>query len=391
MSTAAPAATSSRRSVGAVVGTWGIPALVVLLFVAFSLLRPDTFPTFANVRSIMANQSIPALLALGATIPIVTGRFDVSIGYGFGLAHVLCLWLIVQQGVPWPVAVGATLVLGLVVGLVNGFLVELAQIDSFIATLGTGSVLFAVSGAITGGGRIVPGTEGLPGAFTDLVNSELLGLPVAFWYVVVLVVVLYVVLEHLPLGRWLYVVGANPRAAELVAIPKRRVVVYAFVGSGVVTAAAGVLLASQQRIGNPSVGLDYLLPAFVGALLGSTTIRPGRANALGTLVAVTVLAVGLSGIQQLGAEFWATPLFNGLTLLAAVGLAGYAARRRARSGSSVGAGSRATGGPSTPGAAGPGPSPDGAPPTGPATGAQRTAPPLTPARGDVAAGPSKES
>lgn len=330
------------RAGGQLIGVWGIPALLVLLFVGFSILRPDTFPTGANVRSIMANQSIPALLALGATIPIVTGRFDVSIGYGFGLAHVLCLWLIINHGVAWPLAALATLALGLSVGLINGLLVEFAQIDSFIATLGTGSVLFAISGALTGGGRIVPGAEGLAAGFTDLVNSQVLGLPITFWYVLILVAVLYVVLEHLPLGRWLYVVGANPRAAELVAIPKRRVVIYAFVGSGAVTAISGVLLASQQRIGNPSVGLDYLLPAFVGALLGSTTIRPGRANALGTLVAVAVLAVGLSGIQQLGADFWATPLFNGLTLLAAVGLAGYASRRRALAGATVGAASRSS-------------------------------------------------
>jgi ribose transport system permease protein len=82
--------------------------------------------------------------------------------------------------------------------------------------------------------------------------------------------------------------------------------------------------------------MDYLLPAFVGALLGSTAIRPGRANALGTVVAVAVLAIGLSGIGQYGAEFWATPLFNGATLLLAVGLAGYSARRRIRAGATAG-------------------------------------------------------
>ena len=92
----------------------------------------------------------------------------------------------------------------------------------------------------------------------------------------------------------------------------------------------GVLLAAQQQIGNPSVGVDYLLPAFVAALLGSTAIKPGRPNAIGTVVAVATLAIGLSGIGQLGAEFWVTPLFNGVTLLIAVGLAGYSARRRLR-------------------------------------------------------------
>lgn len=139
-------------------------------------------------------------------------------------------------------------------------------------------------------------------------------------------------LERLPIGRCLYVVGSNPRAAELVGIPVRRYTVCAFAASGLIVGLAGVLLAAQQQIGNPSVGLDYLLPAFVGALLGSTAIRPGRPNALGTLVAVTVLAVGLTGIAQMGADFWTVPLFHGGTLLLAVGLAGYAARRRMRTG-----------------------------------------------------------
>ncbi len=122
------------------------------------------------------------------------------------------------------------------------------------------------------------------------------------------------------------------RAADLIGIPTRKYTVYAFAASGLIVGFAGVLLAAQQQIGNPSVGLDYLLPAFVGALLGSTAITPGRPNAPGTVVAVTVLAVGLTGIGQMGADFWTVPLFHGATLLLAVGLAGYSARRRLRTG-----------------------------------------------------------
>jgi ribose transport system permease protein len=328
---------------GSLIGTYGLPALTVLIFGIFALLLPDTFPTGTNIRAILTNQSIPALLALGATIPIVTGRFDLSIGYGIGLAHVVAMWLIVDYGLPWPLVALIVLAGGLLVGLINGALVEFAQIDSFIATLGTGSVLYALTGWITGGGRIVPGLHGLPPAFTDLTNSSLLGLPVTFWYVLAVGVVLWLCLEHLPVGRYLYVVGANPRAAELVGIRRHRIVIGAFVGSGVVTAFAGVLLAAQQQIGDPSAGSSYLLPAFVGALLGSTTMKPGRANAAGTLVSVAILAIGLSGLQQEGAAFWVTPLFNGLTLLAAVGLAGFAARRRQRSSVVIGAGSRPSG------------------------------------------------
>jgi ribose transport system permease protein len=324
-----------RDTAGHFVGAYGLLALTALLFLTFSLALPRTFPTLDTVDSILSAQSIPAVLALAAMVPIVTGAFDLSIGYGLGLAHVMVMQLVVHDGWPWPLACLAVIVGGCAVGVLNGVIVEFGRIDSFIATLGTGSMMYAVTGWITDGGRIVPGPQGLPAAFTDVYNSTFLGLPVPAFYVLLLAAVLWLVLERLPLGRYLYVVGSNPRAADLVGIPVRRYTVYAFAASGLLVGFAGVLLAAQQQIGNPSVGLDYLLPAFVGALLGSTAIKPGRPNAMGTLVAVAVLAVGLTGIGQMGAEFWTVPLFHGGTLLLAVGLAGYAARRRLRTGATA--------------------------------------------------------
>ncbi|WP_338933196.1 ABC transporter permease [Streptomyces netropsis] len=318
------------RRFGHLIGAYGLLALAALLFLTFSLTLPDTFPTLDNISAVLSNQSVTAILALGATLPIATGKFDLSIGYGIGLAHVTTMQLIVTEGWSWPLVCLVVVLGGAVVGAVNGVVVEFARIDSFIATLGTGSIMYAFTGWITDGARIVPGPHGLPAGFTALYDSRFLGLPVAAFYVLALTAVLWLLLERLPFGRYLYVIGSNPRAADLVGIPSRRYIVCAFVGSGLVVGVAGVLLAAQQQIGNPSVGMDYLLPAFVGALLGSTAIRPGRANALGTLVAVTVLAIGLAGIGQLGAQFWVTPLFNGTTLLIAVGLAGYAARRQLR-------------------------------------------------------------
>jgi ribose transport system permease protein len=308
---------------------------MALLFLLFSLTLPRTFPTRDSIDSILSTQSIPAVLALAAMVPIVTGAFDLSIGYGLGLAHVMVMQLIVNDDWPWPLACLAVIVGGGVVGVLNGVIVEFGRIDSFIATLGTGSMMYAVTGWVTDGGRIVPGPQGLPSAFTDLYDSMFLGLPVPAFYVLAIAAALWLVLERLPVGRCLYVVGSNPRAAELVGIPIRKYTVCAFATSGLLVGLAGVLLAAQQQIGNPSVGLDYLLPAFVGALLGSTAIKPGRPNAMGTLVAVAVLAVGLTGISQMGADFWTVPLFHGATLLLAVGLAGYTARRRLRTGATA--------------------------------------------------------
>jgi ribose transport system permease protein len=146
--------------------------------------------------------------------------------------------------------------------------------------------------------------------------------------VAALAIVLWVITERTPLGRHIYAIGANEKAAALNGIPVRSYVIGVFVASSLLSSFAGIVLASKLRIGQASVGLEYLLPALVGAFLGSTTIKPGRVNVLGTIVGVTILAVGISGLQQLGGAFFVEPLFNGATLIVSIGLAGFAQRRR---------------------------------------------------------------
>lgn len=324
-------AAARHKKSGSFIGAYGLLILAVLLFIVFAIVMPDTFLTQRNLNSILSANSIPAILALGAMLPIATGKFDVSIGFALGMSHVLMMVLVVR-GVPWVLAALIVLACLAVVGMINGLLVELGKIDSFVATLGTGSVLYAITGAVTDGARIIPTEAGLPAGFTDLYDSKLAGLPISAFYVLILAVGLWLVLERTPLGRYFYVLGSNQRAADLIGLPSRRYSVYVFTACSTLVGVAGILLASQQRIGNPSVGSEYMLPAFVAALLGSTVIKPGRPNAAGTIVAVVTLAIGLAGIGQLGANFWVNPLFNGITLLIAVGLAGWSARRKIMAG-----------------------------------------------------------
>ncbi len=304
---------------------YGLPLLTLALIVLFSLLLPRTFPTLLDLRSIIADKAIIALLSLAAMIPMASGKIDLTVGYGIVLWHILAISLQLRLGLPWPLAVLVVLALGAGTGVLNGILVEVAQIDSFIATLGTGTILYALALWHTGGRQVV---GMLPQGFYGLTSTMLLGLPITGYYVLGLAVLLWLALEYLPIGRYLYAIGANPKAAALNGIAVRRYTVGAFIASGTLTAAAGVLLASRLRIGQASVGLEYLLPALVGAFLGSTTIKPGRVNVWGTLIGVAILAVGIAGIQQLGGSFYVEPLFNGATLLIAIGIAGYAQRRR---------------------------------------------------------------
>ena len=317
---------SRWRALVRLLPVYGLPILTVLLIIFFSLLLPDTFPTYLNFRSILADKAIIALLSLAATLPMMAGRIDLTVGFGIVMWHILAIGLQVKYGVPWPLAILIVLACAALVGLINGILVEVAQINSFIATLGTGTILYAIALWFTEGRQII---GSLAPGFIDINTLSIAGIPIPAIYVMVLAIFLWIVSERLPLGRYIYAIGANEKAAALNGIPVRAYVIGVFVGSGLICGFAGCVLAAKLRIGQANVGLDYLLPALVGAFLGSTTIKPGRVNVWGTMFGVLILAVGISGIQQLGGSFFVEPLFNGTTLVVSIALAAFAQRRRA--------------------------------------------------------------
>jgi len=322
------AARSFSAIVTRAISVWGLLLLFILLVFVFSWLRPDTFLTYFNIRSILSNKSVQLLVALSVFIPMVANQFDLSAGFNVGISQVLAIGL-QGQGLPWWAAVCAVLLMGAAVGLANGLLITRVKIDSFIATLGTGTILYGLNAWYTGGQQVL---ADLPRPFLAISGS--IGyVPAPALYTLVVSLALWLVFEYLPLGRYLYVLGASPRAAELNGISARRYVTLGFVAAGMLASFAGIVLQSQLQIGQSSVGQEYLLPAFTAALLGATSIRPGRVNVWGTVLAVAVLAVTVAGLNQLGAPFFVEPLFNGSMLILAVGLAVQASQRRTKRGS----------------------------------------------------------
>src|SRR5580698_5834240 len=313
------------RAAARILPIYGLPIMTLVLAVFFSILLPDSFPTALNIRSILSDKGIIALLSLGAMLPMMAGRIDLTIGFGIVMWHILAISLQVWYQVPWPLAILLVLLCSGFAGLFNGLLVEVAQIDSFVATLGTGTILYALALWHTEGRQII-GT--LPPGFVAINTASIFGIPIPAFYVLGLAILLWVVSERLPIGRFIYAIGANEKAAALNGIPVRAYVIGVFVASGVITGFAGCVLGAKLRIGQANVGLDYLLPALVGAFLGSTTIKPGRVNIWGTVCGVLILAVGISGIQQLGGAFFVEPLFNGATLVISIALAAFAQRQR---------------------------------------------------------------
>ena len=157
-------------------------------------------------------------------------------------------------------------------------------------------------------------------SFHALGTTQVAGLTTSTWFMLIVAIVTWYVLECTAVGRRFYATGGNKRAAEYAGVRTSSITVAAFVSCGVIAAFAGVLQSSRTATGDPTVGGGFLLPAYAAAMLGSTQIRRGRYNVWGTVLAVYVLATGIKGLQLAGAPVWIPDLFNGIALLVAVGV-----------------------------------------------------------------------
>ncbi len=295
----------------------------VAIIVLFAIWIPDTFMTQGNFRIVAGDQAITAILAIGLIVPLAAGVFDLSIAGVMGFSVAMVSYQL-SQGISTPVAIVTTLLCGALIGAVNGFVVVKLHVDSFIATLGMSSILLAGTYWVTDGKQI---TEGFTDGFLDMGSKPFLGLPLPFFYMIAVAAVMYVLLEKTPLGRYLYATGGNRQAARLAGLRVERIMFGALMTSATIAALTGVVLAAKLGTAAPDIGPSYLLPAFSAVFLGSTQIRAGRVNVLGTLIAIYLLATGVKGLQLAGAPSFVNDLFNGLALIVAVALAARTARR----------------------------------------------------------------
>jgi ribose transport system permease protein len=303
---------------------YGLLLLTIALIFIFGF-TTNTFFSMLTLQAILSEKSVVAILALAAMVTMVTGKMNLNVGFGVTFWHVFVITLQQRYGFSWEMAAIIVVACGCLYGVINGALVALADIDSFVATLGTGTVIYALSLWHTDGHQIV---GALPESFYMFSGAELFGLPVVVFYLALVTIVLWLISEYTTLGRKLYAVGANPVTASLNGINTTACYIGSYVVSDGLIAFASVLLASHIGIGSSSVGQDYMLPALVGAFLGSTTFRAGRVNVWGTLIGVSLVSVGISGLQQLGTPFFVEPLFNGAILLISITLAGFSQKRK---------------------------------------------------------------
>ena len=316
--------TGRRRSpLGETVGRYMVPLLFLVLTAYFAITLPN-FRTSVNLVSMADAQSIILMLAIVACFQLRMGEFDLSLVSTMVLSGALVARL-TQEGDGLTTCLLAVGLAALVIGTVNGFLVVVLGVDAFVTTLGILTLVGGLVHWVTGSTAVVT----VPDPIVSLARTDVLGLTSATWIGWLFVLVAWYVFDFTPLGRQLLFVGGNRDVARLAGVGVDRIRFLGFVGGAIVAAFIGLLLLGQLGAADPSTTNQYLLPPFAAVFLGAATIRLNQFNALDTLFALYLLAVGVTGLQLMGAPTWVSSAFNGTALVVAVTLARLAGRKAA--------------------------------------------------------------
>ncbi|SNX96020.1 ribose transport system permease protein [Geodermatophilus sabuli] len=301
--------------------------LAVILAVVFSVLLPDTFGTLSNARVIAASSAIAGILTLAVAVSMAAGTFDISLAANMTFSICLLGTLLTSADLPWVLAVILTLLAGASIGAVNALIITRLGVEPIVATLGMSSVLAALSFWVADGQTIL--LDGVSPTFTEAGQATIATVPITVFYLAAVALVLWFLLEHTPLGRYIYAIGSNPQAAKLAGIKVLRLQSLSLMMTGALAALAGVVLTMQLGASAFGAGAPYLLPAFAATFLGATQILPGRFNVRGTIIALYLLAIAVKGLQLQFPDLpWIKDLVEGTVLIVAVSITARAIRQR---------------------------------------------------------------
>ena len=287
------------------------------VIIVFGAVRPNTFLTWGNFSAILGSQAVLVVVALGLTLSLTAGDYDLSIASVLSLAGTVLAVLNARNGVPIGWAIAAALAVGAAVGFINGFFVIFFRINSMIVTLGIGTFVHGVT-LWLGDQETISGIS--PGLVEAVIVRRLFGVPLSFYYAFALCVLIWYVFSYTVLGRRLLFVGHGREIARLSGIRVDRLRWGCFIVSGLMGAIAGILYVGTVAAADPNSGLSFLLPAFAAAFLGATSINPGRFNPWGTMISVYFLVTGITGLSILGVSTFIQDLFYGGALVVSVTL-----------------------------------------------------------------------
>jgi ribose transport system permease protein len=286
--------------------------------IVFSLTQSQ-FLTWTSISLVLTERAIVAMLALAFLVPLIANTFDLSIGVMMGFSVAITTALAQNTGNPQALNAVIAVLACAAVGFVSGFIVVKLRVNSFIATLGMSQVL-AAANILISGNRSINGV--LSDAYRDIGRTKILGLPLYFYLVMLIALILWYVLEQTPLGRYLFATGGNTDAARLSGLRTDMLQWGTLVASAVLASIAGLIHTWKVGTYSSSIGPGFLFPAIAAVFFGASQLK-GRPNVWGTLIALYALAFGVKGLQLTftTGTAWIEPLFEGVSLLIAVALA----------------------------------------------------------------------
>lgn len=306
----------SRRKLSVSDLTLYIGAVVIIaLFSLISSAVGKDFLNWTNVQNIIKQSSVIAVTAIGASIIILTGGIDLTVGSLVALIGILS-GLMIKSGYPLAIVIVIALGIGLFVGLINGLLISFGKVPSFIVTLGMmqiarGLALVSNSGMPVSG--LSTGTN-----LKNLMNFKLLNIPISIYYVFLLYAVVIIVMKYTRFGRRVYAIGGNKHAAKLAGVNVRRIETICYMLGGLFSAIGGIMLLSRLAYADPNAGGGYEMNAIASCVIGGISMSGGRGKIINTLVGALILGTMTSGLQILNVSSnWQTSI-TGIVIIAAV-------------------------------------------------------------------------
>lgn len=299
---------TSRLSRGSLVIAW------LVLILIFAVLEPATFLTSGTFNVIFGSQQALLFLSMAALCAFTVAEFDLSIAANLGLAGTIVAVLVANQHVNVVLASVIAVAASVLVGAVNAVIVVALGINAIVTTLGMATLVTGVALRLSNSSTV----SGLSPGFAKIANTPLLGLPITFYYGLLIVLAFFYVLRFTPLGRHMAFVGSNRSVARLAGVHVTRIRVGAYLSSGLLCGVGGVVLAAGIGGFDPASSSSYLLPALSATFLGTAAIEPGRFNPLGTFIAIFFLATGIVGLQLFGLAGWISDVFYGAALIIGV-------------------------------------------------------------------------
>jgi len=312
-----------RLSAGTATGARSIASKYALLVVwaamalFFYIALPSTFGRVATLQSIFGSQEVLVFLGIAALTTLSVGEFDLSIASIMGIAATTVPVLVTLHH--WNVALACVvaIVACLACGALNAFFVVKVGVSSLVVTLGTGTLLIGVAEFISSSSQVSISNA----AFSKLSLFSILGLPISFYYGLVLVAAFAYMSSWTPLGRHMLFVGANREVARLAGIRVNRVRTGSYLVASVIAGIGGILLVSSTGGFDASGSAGYLLPALAAVFLGTAVVQPGQFNPIGTLIGIYFLETGIFGLELFGYSGWVQDVFYGAGLVVAVAVA----------------------------------------------------------------------